>query len=91
MYNTVFGVSNPRCPLGADVLIPTYQWDLSNGGGGIRTPGAFPHSGFQDRRLKPLGHSSGRLKSLFNLQLNCGYCKQIKADITPAHIKSGSM
>ena len=91
MYNTVLGASNPRSPLGADVLIPTYQGNLSNGGGGIRTPGTFRYSGFQDRHLKPLGHSSGCLKLLFNLQLNCGYCKQIKADITPAHIKSGSM
>src|SRR5450759_1690576 len=28
------------------------------GGGGIRTPGTFRFNGFQDRRLKPLGHSS---------------------------------
>ena len=28
------------------------------GGGGIRTPGGLPHNGFQDRHLKPLGHSS---------------------------------
>ena len=34
----------------------------ANGGGGIRTPGAFRHSGFQDRHLKPLGHSSSRKK-----------------------------
>lgn len=30
------------------------------GAGGIRTPGALRHSGFQDRRLQPLGHHSGR-------------------------------
>ena len=28
------------------------------GGGGIRTPGTLRHNGFQDRRLKPLGHTS---------------------------------
>src|SRR5258706_6031911 len=28
------------------------------GGGRIRTHGALQHSGFQDRRLKPLGHPS---------------------------------
>ena len=32
--------------------------DVINGAGGIRTPGAFRHNGFQDRRLKPLGHCS---------------------------------
>ncbi len=34
---------------------------LNGGGGGIRTPGTLRFSGFQDRRLKPLGHSSGAL------------------------------
>ena len=29
-----------------------------NGGGGIRTPGTFQYNGFQDRRNKPLCHSS---------------------------------
>ncbi len=33
-----------------------------NGAGGIRTPGAFRHNGFQDRRLKPLGHCSKMLQ-----------------------------
>ena len=28
------------------------------GGGGIRTHGGLHHSGFQDRRLRPLGHPS---------------------------------
>ena len=32
----------------------------AGGGGGIRTPGTFRYNGFQDRRLKPLGHSSAR-------------------------------
>ena len=32
--------------------------DVINGAGGIRTPGAFRPNGFQDRRLKPLGHCS---------------------------------
>ncbi len=32
---------------------------IIGGGRGIRTPGGLPHSGFQDRRLSPLGHPSG--------------------------------
>ena len=36
----------------------TLAW--GNGGeGGIRTPGPLRVNGFQDRRLKPLGHLSG--------------------------------
>ena len=31
---------------------------LFYGAGGIRTPGTSQHNGFQDRRLKPLGHRS---------------------------------
>ena len=27
-------------------------------GGGIRTPGASQHNGFQDRRIRPLCHAS---------------------------------
>ena len=30
---------------------------------GIRTHGTFPHAGFQDRSLKPLGHPSSRTHS----------------------------
>ena len=37
--------------------LPSLQ-EKRSGGTGIRTPGEFPHDGFQDRRLKPLGHSS---------------------------------
>lgn len=32
------------------------------GGGGIRTPGELPHGGFQNRCLRPLGHSSRRTR-----------------------------
>lgn len=32
----------------------------TGGGRGIRTPGGFRHSGFQDRRLRPLGQPSAR-------------------------------
>jgi hypothetical protein len=32
--------------------------EKTGGGGGIRTPGTFRFNGFQDRRLRPLGHSS---------------------------------
>ena len=48
--------------------IPCYSslfWTYSDllgmsigGGGGIRTPGRLPVSGFQDHRLEPLGHPS---------------------------------
>src|SRR5205814_1731293 len=41
-------------PRSADLAL----WTRSGGGGGIRTPGTLQSSGFQDRRLKPLGHSS---------------------------------
>jgi hypothetical protein len=34
---------------------------ILNGAGGIRTPGTFRYNGFQDRRLKPLGHCSSSL------------------------------
>ncbi len=34
---------------------------MLGGGRGIRTPGRLPYSGFQDRRLRPLGHPSGIL------------------------------
>jgi hypothetical protein len=30
------------------------------GGRGIRTPGTLRYNGFQDRRIRPLCHSSGR-------------------------------
>ena len=32
------------------------------GGGEIRTPGGLPHGGFQNRCLRPLGHSSRRAR-----------------------------
>ena len=60
-----------------------------NGAGGIRTPGAFRHNGFQDRRLQPLGHCSGfsenrnsaktRSNALpFSLHRTGRYCKKIR-------------
>ena len=48
-----WGSFSPKPPR---VRIP-YQGSYT-GAGGIRTPGAFRHNGFQDRRLKPLGHCS---------------------------------
>jgi hypothetical protein len=41
-------------------MLSTLATILRDCGGerGIRTPGEFPHNGFQDRRLKPLGHLS---------------------------------
>lgn len=44
------------------LLLSTAQAHLHSflsGEGRIRTHGEFPHDGFQDRCLKPLGHFSG--------------------------------
>ena len=56
------------CPLSADVsrkngdfrkkYLPVFRHFRANGAGGIRTPDTFRYNGFQDRRLKPLGHCS---------------------------------
>ena len=35
-------------------------FELFGGGRGIRTPGTLRYNGFQDRRIRPLCHSSGR-------------------------------
>ena len=40
---------------------PTFSFPASGGGGGIRTRGTFPFSGFQDRCNKPLYHPSYEL------------------------------
>jgi hypothetical protein len=38
---------------------------------GIRTPGTFQYNGFQDRRIRPLCHLSGReSKDFFNIYNN---------------------
>ena len=48
--------------------------ETGGGGGGIRTPGELPHNGFQDRRLRPLGHSSANPAGLDGpLDLSFGY------------------
>ncbi len=41
-----------------DKLNFPYISRLYGGGGGIRTHGGLHHSGFQDRRLRPLDHPS---------------------------------
>src|SRR5688572_8647826 len=45
---------------GPDLLIRfrLFSYQETGGGGGIRTPGDLRHGGFQDRCLRPLGHSS---------------------------------
>src|SRR5262252_2051843 len=49
----------PRLASAAHARLRSPTFRLSNcGGGGIRTPVPFRESGFQDRRLQPLGHSS---------------------------------
>ena len=40
------------------LLVTRITIEKENGAGGIRTPGTFRYNGFQDRRLKPLGHCS---------------------------------
>ena len=35
-------------------------FEVFGGGRGIRTPGTLLYNGFQDRRIRPLCHSSGR-------------------------------
>jgi hypothetical protein len=50
------GKTLPTSALGMERV--SQSSDVINGAGGIRTPGAFRHNGFQDRRLKPLGHCS---------------------------------
>jgi hypothetical protein len=46
------------------MLMATQLLRPSSGGRGIRTPGGFPHSCFQDNRLRPLGHPSSGISSL---------------------------
>jgi hypothetical protein len=43
---------------------------MFGGEGGIRTPGALPHNGFQDRRIRPLCHFSGGKSITFFYTLN---------------------
>jgi hypothetical protein len=49
------------------------------GGGGIRTPGGLPHGGFQNRCLRPLGHSS-----------ECGSQAPVLAPFTAPRQRAGS-
>jgi hypothetical protein len=46
-------------------------WSLC-GGRGIRTPGTLRYNGFQDRRIRPLCHSSGR-----EINKILGFCLKI--------------
>src|SRR5690606_17666395 len=46
-------------PLKQKTTPPSSAWSsLVRRGGGIRTPGTFRFNGFQDRRIRPLCHSS---------------------------------
>ena len=48
-----------HCYPAASLAVPRSRVIGADGGGGrIRTHGALQHSGFQDRRLRPLGHPS---------------------------------
>src|SRR5690606_40175965 len=49
--------------------------DLTCRGGGIRTPGTLRFNGFQDRRIRPLCHSSVPKPPIRRLQAaNLGFC-----------------
>ena len=57
------------------------------GEGGIRTPGTLRHSGFQDRRFKPLSHLSTLVNAAFSgfalavcLVLACALNRQAMKD-----------
>ena len=58
------GSRRGACPVNSstaqhqDDRAPPFGTPWSSGGRGIRTPGPFRVSGFQDHRLKPLGHPS---------------------------------
>jgi hypothetical protein len=41
-----------------ELLSRSIQDEISSGGSGIRTHDGLPHTCFQDRRLRPLGHPS---------------------------------
>jgi len=41
-------------------------------GSGKRTPGTFRHFCFQDRRIRPLCHSSVRERIIYSLRRICG-------------------
>ena len=58
--DTTDATENPNCFSGRDLGNEKTAMSPSviNGAGGIRTPGAFRHNGFQDRRLQPLGQCS---------------------------------
>ena len=54
-----FGISNLKWILVNHHKLVTLDTKKYAGGRGeIRTHGEFPHGGFQDRCLKPLGHPS---------------------------------
>ena len=56
-YNSLAG--SPIRPLShLSILIKQLFNYIIFGEGGIRTPGEFPHNGFQDHLLQPLGHLS---------------------------------
>ena len=67
------GIRTPGTRLGVQLLsrepdsaalAPLHAVTFHRGEGGIRTPGELPHNGFQDRRLRPLGHSSAIFQCL---------------------------
>ena len=64
----------------------TGQRHLSSGGGGIRTPGTLRYSGFQDRHLKPLGHSSEPLPARDLWNQSSGISADGNSDCTPIYV-----
>ena len=59
-------------------LLTVFDTVISRGGG-IRTPGAFQLNGFQDRRIRPLCHSSLN----FNIRSRINYYNIFRASYGP--------
>ncbi len=55
------GTAAVPAPIGASDAPPQFVRRIAGGGSGIRTHGGLHLTGFQDQRLRPLGHPSGRV------------------------------
>ena len=68
LLNDLDGLKTKKALKSCD-LKALYLADVSTGGErGIRTPGPLTVNGFQDRRIRPLCHLSGRKIKQANLQ-----------------------
>ena len=74
--------------------LPIFDWQTScpgglSGGRGIRTHGGLPHTCFQDRRLKPLGHPSQRWEFYHSLPPPASLAAPHRPEIRPWPAWSG--